>query len=190
MTARVRSVLAIVVACSTLVAGCRSDGDTMPVARKVDPTLAPATAVHGKLKLFESTDEGTRSAFIDAGDSSLIADGRLWEIRRAERLIGTLQISTVVPRVELTAESSRETIAREILIGSPTRILVRDIEVSTVGTEEQAMYVWYGTDLIQILTVRSFDGIEPEHVLESVLAHQAKQPAWEPLPVEFSERDE
>jgi hypothetical protein len=184
------SLLAILIACATFVAACGRDDETVPVARKVDPALAPATAVDGRLKLFESTDEGTRSAFVDAGETSLIADGRLWEIRRAERLVGTLQISTVVPRVELTAERNRQTIAREILIGSPTRILVRDIEVSTVGTERQAMYVWYGVELVQILTVRSFDGIEPVRVLESVLAHQAKQPAWEPLPVEFSERDE
>ncbi|MEN3272606.1 MAG: hypothetical protein V7636_1367, partial [Actinomycetota bacterium] len=47
-------------------------------------------AIGGGLKLYESRTKETRNAFANAGDESLVADGRVWEIRKGARLVGAL----------------------------------------------------------------------------------------------------
>jgi hypothetical protein len=152
----------------------------------VDPALAPASIEAGGLNLFENTDDTTRDAFANAGSSSLMADGRLWEIRRAERLVGTLQITTVLPQVDLNEESRRQGIVRDILAGAVTRIRIDDVEVAMVSLQDRAQYVWFGQATVEILTVKGNDEVDPEDVLREILDHQRSQVAWVPLADDLS----
>lgn len=174
-----------------LLGACGGGGEDVVVAPvAVEPSLAPAEVQAGeRLRLIENTDDATLDAFANGGETSLMADGRLWELRRAERLVGTLQITTLLPTVDLLDESRRSGIVRGVMAGSGTRVRVGDVEVHANELADRAQYVWFGMDVVQILTVREEGEIEPEAVLRGVLDHQRATSAWKPLPVTLEERD-
>lgn len=148
---------------------------------EVDPTLAPA-ALDSNLKLYENRTKETVHAFGNAGKRSLVADGRMWEIRRADRLIGTLQISTVLPEVKLTDNTVRESMVRQIVPGSLSSIRIGDVEVFTAAVNGKAVYVWFGAHLFEVLQLRDRAITDFEPFATAVIEHQATIPSWEPLP--------
>lgn len=176
-------------AAGLLLAACGGDdGGEVVAPPAVEPSLAPAEVDAGeRLRLIENSDDATRDAFANGGETSLMADGRLWELRRAERLVGTLQITTLLPTVDLLDESRRSGIVRGVMAGSGTRVRIGDVEVHASELADRAQYVWFGVDVVQILTVRQEGEIDPEAVLRGVLDHQRTTSAWKPLPVTLSE---
>ena len=167
-----------------VLAGCGS-GDYVPTAAPpaVDESLAPAT-VGENLALHESTAKETVRAFANVGEHSLVSDGRLWEIRRADRLIGALQLTTVLPDVELTREKTRSAIVSQILPGSSSRIRIGDEEVYTTTVNDKAVFVWFGRDIYVVLQIkdRELDG-KYDAIAEEVISHQVASEAWTPLPL-------
>ena len=167
-------------ALSISVVACGSSGKTVAPA-EVDPKLAPV-ALDTNLKLYENRDRHTIHAFANAGKRSLVADGRIWEIRRADRLIGTLQISTVLPEVDLTKDTLRDSMVRQILPGSLSSIRIGDVEVFTSEVNGKAVYVWFGKRLFEVLQLRDRATKDFEPLATQVIDHQATIPSWEPLP--------
>jgi hypothetical protein len=163
-----------------LLAAC-GDESAVVAPAEVDPKLAPV-ALGTNLKLYENRDKETVHAFGNAGKRSMVADGRIWEIRRADRLIGTLQIATVLPDVDLRKSELRESMVRQILPGSLSSIRIGDVEVFTSEVNGKAVYVWFGARLFEVLQLRD-RGIEDfEPFATQVIEHQATVPSWEPLP--------
>lgn len=144
--------------------------------------LAPAEISNG-LKLFESATDETRAAFSNAGDESLVADGRLWEIRKGARLVGALQISTVKDKVDLGEARRRDAIVTEVLIGAYDRIRVGGVEVYTSAANDKVVYLWFGERLFEVLQLKG-DELEHEQVLADVIEHQDGVEAWRPLVVD------
>ena len=170
----------LVVILLVALAACGKDSVAVKPA-EVDPKLAPA-ALGKDLKLYENRDKETIHSFANAGKRSLVADGRIWEIRRADRLIGTLQISTVLPRVHLTDPDIRESLVRQILPGSLSSIRIGDVEVFTSEVNGKAVYVWFGADLFEVLQMRDRAVKDFEPFATEVIDHQATIPSWQPLP--------
>jgi len=179
VTRRLVTVVVIaLLAASTAACG----GSSKAVApTEVDPKLAPP-AIGTNLKLYENRDRRTIHAFANAGKRSLVADGRIWEIRRADRLIGTLQISTVLPTVDLTKDTLRDSMVRQILPGSLSSIRIGDVEVFTSEVNGKAVYVWFGKRLFEVLQLRDRATKDFEPLATQVIDHQATIPSWEPLP--------
>jgi hypothetical protein len=163
-----------------LAAACGKESASLPPA-EVDPQLAPA-ALGTNLKLYENRDKETIHAFANAGKRSLLADGRIWEIRRADRLIGTLQIATVLPDVDLRKTEVRESMVRQILPGSLSSIRIGDVEVFTTTVNGKAVYVWFGAHLFEVLQLRDHAIEDFEPFATQVIDHQSTQASWEPLP--------
>lgn len=163
-----------------LTVGCGGDEVAVRPA-EVDPKLAP-TAIGDDLKLYENRDKETVGAFGNAGERSLVADGRIWEIRRADRLIGTLQISTVLPEVDLTDSEIRESMVRQILPGSLSSIRIGEVEVFTSEVNGKAVYMWFGADLFEVLQLRDRAIEDFEPFATQVIDHQATVASWKPLP--------
>lgn len=177
-------------AVASMLAACGDDDVAVVPPPAVDEALTPAEIEGGeRLRLVENTDDPTRDAFANGGESSLMADGRLWELRRAERLVGTLQITTLLPTVDLLDDSRRAGIVRGVMGGSGTRTRIGDVEVHATERFDRAQYVWFGIGVVQILTVREEGEIDAEAVLRGVLDHQRTTSAWKPLPVTLDERD-
>ena len=175
--------VAIVLAAVLALGGCGGDDARVVVPPRVDASLAPAT-VGTDLKLYESKDRTTVKAFANVGERSLVSDGKLWEIRRADRLIGALQLTTVLPDVDLTDEDTRDTIVNQILPGASNRIRIGDEEVYATTVNDKAVFVWFGREMYVVLQLkdRELDG-RYDTIAEDVIAHQAASDAWDPLPL-------
>ena len=149
----------------------------------VDASLAPETVLDD-LQLHENVDKSTIKAFANAGENTLVADGRVWEIRRADRLIGTLQISTVLPKVDLTEQRQRDAIVRQIISGSVIRLRVNDVEVYSTVINDKATFLWFGLEMLEVVQIKD-KGLEEryEEVADEIIGHQTTVPAWKPLPL-------
>ena len=174
---------AIVLAAVIGFAGC-GDGDAAIGVRpmSVAADLAPA-AVDGGLKLYEGTDDEIVAAFANAGEESLVADGRLWEIRKGARLVGALQISTVKPKVDLAESRRRDAIVTDVLVGTYDRIRVGDVEVYTSAANDKVVYLWFGESMFQVLQLKG-DELDHERVLADVVEHQEDLDSWKPLAID------
>jgi len=172
------SVLAVLVLlCAS---ACGSDGKVEVELNGVDRALAPAT-IPPDLALHLSESPDTRAAFANASKRTVMADGLVWEIRRADRLIGTLQLTTVLSRINLNDPDTRLGLVNQILSTTPTSIYVGDAEVYAVQLEGRASFVWFGQGLIEVVQLRDKQIDEYEKVIQAIVDHQKTQPAWIPL---------
>ena len=180
-------VASLVVAASLLASGCGgSKGTTAPPA--VNAALAPV-AVLDDLKLYENTDKSTVRAFANAGETSLVADGKIWEIRRADRLVGTLQISTVLPTVDLTDERERDAIVGQIVNGDVVRLRINSVEVYSTVISDKATFLWFGLDVLEVMQIKDRALKDRyEEVATQIIDHQATVTAWKPLPIGVDDR--
>jgi hypothetical protein len=106
---------AAIVLCIALVAACGGGTDAAIVAPASVPLdIVPATVGEG---LTVSEFSPARARFASAGATSLVADGRVWAIRRGQTLVGTLQVSTVKPDVSVTDEDDRHDIVSGVMTG-------------------------------------------------------------------------
>lgn len=172
----------VLVILGVVMAAC--GGGSEPIApRALDKALAPASLLGDRYSLSENADPSTRGAFANAGPTSLVDDGAVWEVRLADRLVGTLQIATLSSRVDLTKPTARRSIVSDIIPGGGTRIAVGDQEVYTLASADRTIYLWFGQHLYEVMVLKSLDGTDkPEALLADALRHQSTVPAWEPLP--------
>lgn len=169
-----------------LVGACAgADGGPLPSEPppRVPEELVPDSLGAGELRVRPYAGEEAQEAFAEAGEEALVADGRLWEIREGDTLVGVLQVSTLKNRVDLAEERSREAILRGVLAGGTRRIEVEGVTVFLSETEDQTKYLWFGGRLFEVLTIKASQ-VDPEPVLEELLRFQVSREAWEPLPRE------
>lgn len=172
--------------------GCgdeRSD-ESAAAPTRAAATLAPA-AIGDDLKLYENTDDDTVSAFANAGESSLVSDGRVWEIRRADRIVGALQVTTVLPDIDFSDQDTRETVVRQVIPGSLTRIRIDEVEVFTSTINQKAVFVWFGSGVFAVLQLKDRQ-LEDRYadVATAVIRHQATVEEWTPLPPELDDDED
>jgi hypothetical protein len=136
----------------------------------------------GSLGLYRNTAPSTVAAFHPEDEDTLVAEGGLWEVRRKDRLIGTLQIETLEDDVDLHEESVRDHITDPLLVGSRGDIRLSGQEVSTVeGEGGLSTLVWFGDHLLVVLQVKDTLVTGPT-LAQAIIDHQQSLPAWDPLP--------
>ena len=167
-------------------AACGSNSSTTKALAKVPTDLAPAEIAGGEIKLYPKLDPATRRAFADAGEKSLQADAKLWELRQGDRLVGALQITTVVPKLDLERTRDRTSLLRQIMVGSVNQLEVGDTPVWVTAANDKIVYMWFGQGLFEVLQLKG-SRLDPERVLTDVLTYQAATKAWEPLAPEAYE---
>ena len=173
--------VAAVIGIALLGAACGNSAARTVAPEAVDEQLAPSQ-LGTDLKLYENRDEETITAFANAGERTLVADGRIWEIRRADRLVGTLQIATVLPDIDLRDDDVRDAMVRQILPGAQSSIRIGDTEVFTSTVNEKAVFLWFGARLFEVLQVKDRQIEDFESLATEVIEHQQTLPSWEPLP--------
>ncbi len=181
MAARLAALVAVV-----MLGACGSN-DALVAPPAVEAALAPVKLLED-LDLYENTDKRTVRAFANAGENTLVADGKIWEIRRADRLIGTLQISTVVSRVDLTDRRERDAIVQQIVSGDVVRLRINDVEVYSTTINDKATFLWFGLNLLEVVQIKDRALEERyEELATQIIGHQATVSAWKPLPLEAVE---
>ena len=176
----VRARLVAVPVLLLLVAACGSEPVAAP--RPVPTVLAPTTVLSDSLGFHLHTSAGAERAFSEGAEESLIDEGRLWEIRRQDRLVGTLQITSVKSDVDLSDREVRDQITEPILQGGRSDIRILGQEVSQI--EDQgglSTLVWFGRGLMLVLQVKDEVVTGPD-LAQAVVEHQLTRPEWEPLP--------
>lgn len=173
-----------------LAAGCGNGGGGAERApTKVALELVPPAVNDGSFRLTE--DDKARDAFESVGPNALVADGRLFTIRDGERLVGTLQLSTMKVKVDLTDLDQRETVINNVIPGSKETITVGPVSVVQAAGEDKTVFLWFGRDLFQVLQLKPTKAspFEPERILSEIITFQTGQDAWDPLPRADDEGD-
>ena len=172
--------IALVVAALAL-GGCGDDEPEAAAPPPVPEGLVPAKVMNDQLAFYETQVASAREAFANAGPDSLASDGRLWELRIADRLVGVLQLTTLLPDVDLLERDHRDAIVKQLLPTARDRLDVGDVAVWTTTSSGKSSYLWFGESMFALLTVKpgSGDTIEPELVLQDVLDHMVAAEAWE-----------
>ena len=166
----------------TLAAGACGDEPAPVVAPALVPEgLVPASVQGDSLAFYETQAPGAVKAFADAGPDSLAADGRLWELRIGDRLIGVLQLTTLLPEVDLLDKDHRDTIVKQLLPTARDRLDIGDVAVWTSSSSGKTSFLWFGEGMFSLLTVKpgTDDAIEPEAVLQDVLDHMVAAEGWD-----------
>jgi hypothetical protein len=161
----------------------RGDGQVAEGPARVPTRLVPDHVDAGNIRIFPKTDKETVGAFANAGDDTLQADARLWELRQGDRLVGALQITTVVPKLDLADAKDRQSLLKQIAPGVVNRLEIGDLPVFATVSNDKVVYIWFGRGLFQVLQLKGTQ-LEPEQVLTEVIKFQAGSKAWEPLPAE------
>ena len=185
-SATIRKVSALLGAAlvALLVAGCDSGKPTPP--QPVPLALAPPALLGGSLHLYLNNAKDTVAAFRQDHKDALISDGKLWEIRRADRLIGTLEIATVKRDVNLAKSSVRDNFTSPILVGAKSDIRLNGQEVATVQSDDGvSTLVWFGQGLFEVLQLKDTVLTGPQ-LAEAVIQYQQTRPEWLPLPQLYS----
>jgi hypothetical protein len=176
-----RHISAAVVAAGLLLGACGGEEKEVVQPKVVAAELVPSSVHSNQLAFYETGIEAAKTAFAEAGPNSLAADGRVWELRLGDRLVGVLQLTTLMPDVDLHDPDHRNAIVRQLLPSVRDRIDVGDIAVWTTTSQGKTTFLWFGEDMFALLTVKpgTEDPIEPETVLNDVLDHMVASPAWE-----------
>lgn len=161
--------------------GCSSSGGPAARPERVPIDLVPDRLRDGSLATFENRDPSTLETFANAGPSSLVADTRVWEIRRNDRLVATLQISTVRPKIDLVDADVRERFAAQLILGESSRIRSGDVEVFTATTNDKTIFLWFASNLYQVMQTKDRE-LDPAALLAELVAYQHVRPSWKPLP--------
>lgn len=149
--------------------GCGGGTRVTAAPAAVPAVLAPAT-IGAELGLAEYSP--ARHTFAVAGKDSLVADGRVWQIRRGATLVGTLQIATVKPTVHITRRKDRNAILSGVMTGSTFDVInVDDVSVATTTAGDKNVYVWFGRDLFEVMQLKGTQ-LDPDAVLHDVIHFQ------------------
>lgn len=171
---------ALTVAALAAVAGCGQSRPAPPAP--VPLALAPTAVLNNSLHLYLNTAPNTLAAFQQNPKDALISDGKLWEIRRADRLIGTLEIATVKHDVNLERPSVRDNFTKPILVGAVSDIRLSGQEVATVASDDGvSTVVWFGRGLFEVLQLKDTVVTAPQ-LAQAVISYQQTRPEWAPLP--------
>jgi hypothetical protein len=175
-----RAGLAVVVSMAALAGACGSEAAPLAPLPKVSAALVPQEIPSGGIKLYPKDDAETRTAFAGGGKKTLVSDVKLWELRQGDRLVGALQVSTVMPKLHLRREDHRSSLLHQILPGNVGEIDVGATHVWATASNDKVVYLWFGRDTFAVLQLKG-SKLEPENVLTQILAFQTASPAWKPL---------
>jgi hypothetical protein len=158
---------------------------------KVPDGLVPDIVQGGAFQFFESQLPQVKDAFDKAGDHSLAADGRLWELRKGDRLVGSLQLTTLMPDVDLTKAEHRDSILTQLLPTGRDELLVDEVNVWTTTSNNKTIYLWFGRDMYALMTLKggSEDNLDPEVVLGDVISQNVSSSSWKPLFIDDEDAD-
>ena len=161
-------------------AGCGQSRPAPPAP--VPLSLAPTAVLNNSLHFYLNTAPNTLAAFQQNAKDALISDGKLWEIRRADRLIGTLEIATVKRDVDLARSKVRDNFTKPILIGAVSDIRLAGQEVATVSSDDGvSTVVWFGRGLFEVLQLKDTVVTAPQ-LAQAIIQYQQTRQEWAPLP--------
>jgi hypothetical protein len=162
--------------------GCGGPAKVAVKPPKVPEGLVPSKVAGDELAFSESALPGVKDAFANAGPTSLTADGRLWELRKGDRLVGALELATLMPKVNLEKKNHREQILRQIMPGVVDQLSVDVVPVWTSRSNDKSLFVWFGRNVYAVLSLKGAEGeLDDEKILDEVVRYNLSSDSWRPL---------
>jgi hypothetical protein len=147
----------------------------IPVAAVPNSVEIDGTALTMQL----SSPADVRRAFRSVGATSLVEDGRVWELRHGDRLVGLLQLATIGRRADTRKASDRRDMRRQILVGEPTELDFSGVPVYQTTDGALNVFVWFGRQLLGTLTLK---GVDAEAVSNELVTQILQDESWPNLP--------
>ena len=160
-------------------------GAVIPIAgppRPVNAGLVPASLGVDTQGVAMTVEEyvPARVQFARAGASSLVSQGRLWQVHRGSVLVGTLEIATVKEAVDVDSLAQRSTIVQGVLPGAFLTLGVDGFSVAASSVGDEVLYVWFAPNLFEVLQLKGAN-LVPESMLAQVIRYQRDR-GLTPLP--------
>ena len=157
------------VALLLLLCACGNGARPLTAPARVPNALIPSVMNEG-VSISEYTPG--RARFARAGASSLVADGRVWAIRKGQTLVGTLQASTVKNDVDLTKAADRKQVIDGVMTGARyDTIFVGHLKVLSSTAADRTLYLWFGKNLFEVLQVKA-GKVAPDDIAGDILEYQ------------------
>lgn len=172
-----------IVAMLIALGGCGNDPVQVVAPSAVPGGLVPASVQSNSYAFYKSELPGVKDAFANAGRNSVAADGELWELRKGDRLVGALQLTTLLPEVDLTNEDHRNQILRQLLPTARDQVVIDDVNVWISESGKKSVYLWFARDMYALMTLKagSEDDLDSDQVLTEVVTYAASSDSWKPL---------
>jgi hypothetical protein len=134
-------------------------GKTKPLTAPAIPGAAvPATVdAAGGLTMQPNDSRDVRHAFRSVGPTSLVKEGRVWEVRQGDRLVGLLELASIGRRADTRKENDRQALRRQILVGEPTELDFSGVPVYETTDGTLSTFVWFGRQIFGTLTLKGVD---------------------------------
>ena len=164
-----RTILVAALALSLAAGACGSGEAPLTAPARLPDNLVPTVLPDG---VTVGEYKPARTRFAKAGETSLIADGRVWSIRRGQTLVGTLQASTVKNDVSLADSDDRKAVIDGVMLGQRYETLyVGRLKVLSSTAADRTVYLWFGRDLFEVLQVKA-GKVEPDAIAGDIIEYQ------------------
>ena len=184
----IRRFVLVVVTISCIAASCGGDdAEDIPVPAVPAGVVPPRVEASGGLVIQPNESEEIGVAFRSVGPRSLVAEGRVWEVRQGERLVGALQLATLKPRADTRKEDDREAIHR-ILPTEPAELDFFGTPVYLSKDGQRSVFLWFGRQVFGVLQLKG--DLDAEAVADELITVVLQDDTWPGLPPEAFEVEE
>ncbi|MBA2607932.1 MAG: hypothetical protein H0U92_03240, partial [Actinobacteria bacterium] len=151
-------------------------------------TVPPTLSVLGtNVVLKPNTSKKTARAFRSVGAASLVREQGVWELRKADRLVGTLQLVTLdSKRSDTRNDRDRTSIRAQILSGDAAQLDLDGLPVWSAKDGDRVLYVWYGRQVLAVLQVKS-DDLDADETVTQLVTTITDSAAWPRMPLDVFE---
>lgn len=165
--------VALALACVFALASCGSSSDAPTPLARVPGDMVPTqlNGAPGDTPMLLREYEPGAKRLAKAGANSMIAHGKVFEVRRDDQLVGALQIATLRPKVDVSSAKERDKLASLVVIGATQKIRVSGVEVVAAQADNKIVFLWFGDQLFEVLQIKG-DGLKPEQMLKDILDFQ------------------
>ncbi|HVT76766.1 MAG TPA: hypothetical protein VHD87_07030 [Acidimicrobiales bacterium] len=165
-----RSVALVTALVGALAFGACGGGTAAIVAPARVPNALTPSVMNDGITISEYLP--ARSRFARAGASSLVADGKVWAIRKGQTLVGTLQASTVKNDVDLSRAEDRKQVIDGVMTGARyDTIYVGSLKVLSSTAADHSLYLWFGPHLFEVLQVKA-GKVVPDDIAGDLIEYQ------------------
>jgi len=162
-----------------LLAGACGGSPKPLVAPAIPEAAVPATVeAAGGLTMQPNTSKDVQRAFKSVGPTSLVKEGRVWEVRQGDRLVGLLEIASISRRADTRKEEDRKAMRRQILTGEPTELDFSGVPVYQTTDGQLSTFVWFGRQLLGTLTLK---GVDADAVSNDLVTRIVQSRHWPEL---------
>lgn len=183
--------MASVVACALLFGACSRGAHRAAPAPKLPDATVPKSlsVVDTDVVMVPNTAKATRRAFTSVGQSSLVEQSGVWELRKADKLVGTLELVTLdSTRSDTRRDKDRTAIRAQILSGDASQLDVDGLPVWSTKDGDRVLYVWYGRQVLSVLQVKS-DELDADETMTQLVTTMTNSRSWPEMPLEVFEEN-